>query len=55
MDITNRKTYFYDLPPEQIAQHPVEPRDSAKMLVYHRDTKQIEHKIFHDVIDYLNR
>ncbi len=54
MDVTNKSTYFYDLPQELIAQHPVVPRDSSKLLVYHRDSRTIEHKIFHDVIDYLN-
>lgn len=53
MDITSRKTYWYDLPKELIAQTPVEPRDSSRLLVYHRDTKQIEHKIFRDIVDYL--
>lgn len=53
MDIYNKKTYFYNLPEELIAQFPVEPRDSSRMLVYHKDIKQIEHKIFRDVLDYL--
>ena len=46
--------FYYDLPPELIAQTPVEPRDSSRLLVYHRDTGAVEHKIFRDVIDYLN-
>ncbi len=54
MDVTSRSTYFYDLPNELIAQTPVEPRDSSKMLVYNRKDKSINHKIFRDVIDYLN-
>ena len=45
--------FYYDLPEELIAQTPAEPRDSSRLLVYHRDTKRIEHKIFRDVIDYL--
>lgn len=53
MDIYNRKTYYYDLPEELIAQTPIEPRDMSRLLVYHKDTNQIEHKIFRDVIDYL--
>ena len=55
MDVTSRSTYFYDLPNELIAQTPVEPRDSSKMLVYNRKDKSINHKIFRDVIDYLNK
>ena len=46
--------FNYDLPEELIAQTPVYPRDSSRMLVYHRKTGLIEHKIFHDIIDYLN-
>ena len=53
MDIYNRKTYYYDLPEELIAQTPIEPRDMSRLLVYHKDTNQIEHKIFKDVINYL--
>ena len=58
MEKTNKlllkSTYYYDLPSELIAQTPVEPRDSSRLLVYNKKTKTIEHKIFHDVIDYLN-
>ena len=52
MDILNTHTYYYDLPQELIAQTPVEPRDSSRMLVYHKDTKSIEHRIFHDIAEY---
>lgn len=45
--------FYYDLPEELIAQTPAEPRDSSRLLVYHRDTKEIEHRIFHDITDYL--
>lgn len=55
LDIYNKKTYFYDLPEEQIAQTPIEPRDHSKMLVYDRTSKQITHKHFYDVINYLNK
>ena len=41
------------MPEERIAQTPVEPRDSSRLLVYHKDTKEIENKIFRDVADYL--
>lgn len=53
LDIFDTRTYFYDLPEEQIAQKPAEPRDYSRLLVYHRDTNTIEHKKFYDVIDYL--
>ncbi len=45
--------FFYDLPEELIAQTPAEPRDSSRLLVYHRDTKEIEHRIFRDILEYL--
>ena len=46
--------FYYDLPPELIAQTPAAVRDQSRLLVYHKDSGDIEHKIFHDVIDYLN-
>lgn len=46
--------FYYDLPEELIAQTPVEPRDSSRMLIYDRAKKEIFHKHFYDVIDYLN-
>ena len=45
---------MYDLPEERIAQTPVEPRDHSRLMVIHRDTGDIEHKHFYDIIDYLN-
>ncbi len=54
MDIYSRKTYYYDLPQELIAQTPIEPRDHSRMLVYDRKTEKISHKHFYNVIDYLN-
>lgn len=53
-DLLNRKTYYYDLPESQIAQTPVEPRDSSRLLVYNRKLDKLEHKHFYDIIDYLN-
>ncbi len=45
--------FDYHLPRELIATFPVEPRDSARLLVLHRDTGEVEHKIFRDIVDYL--
>ena len=53
-DLFLKSSYYYDLPEELIAQTPVEPRDSSRLLVYHRKNGQIEHKIFRDIVDYLN-
>lgn len=44
--------FYYDLPEELIAQTPVEPRDSSRMMVYNRKTKEVLHKHFYDVIDF---
>ena len=46
--------FDYDLPQELIAQEPAYPRDSCRLLVLHRSTGQIEHRVFSDIIDYLD-
>ncbi|MBQ3284063.1 MAG: tRNA preQ1(34) S-adenosylmethionine ribosyltransferase-isomerase QueA [Ruminococcus sp.] len=46
--------FYYDLPQEQIAQTPIEPRDHSRMMVLKRENDSIEHKHFYDIIDYLN-
>ena len=45
--------FDYDLPEELIAQTPIEPRDHSRLLVYDRSSKEVEHKHFYDVADYL--
>ena len=45
--------FDYDLPKELIAQYPSQKRDESRLLVLHKDTGKIEHKIFRDIIDYL--
>ena len=50
-----KSDFYYDLPEELIAQTPAEPRDSSRLLVYHRDEKRIEDKIFRDIADYLQK
>ena len=52
VDLLNTKSYYYDLPEDYIAQTPAEPRDSSRLLVYHKDNNTIEHKVFRDIIDY---
>lgn len=49
----NKSDFYYNLPEELIAQTPVEPRDHSRMLVYDRQTGEIEHRHFYDIIDYL--
>ena len=46
--------FYYNLPKELIAQIPLEPRDTSKLLVLGRESGNIEHKHFYDIIDYLN-
>jgi len=46
--------FDYNLPESSIAQTPAEPRDSSRLLVLHRESRQLEHRIFRDVTDYLN-
>ena len=45
--------FDYVLPEELIAQTPMEPRDASRLLVYHRGSGEIEHRIFRDIIEYL--
>ncbi len=45
--------YWFDLPKELIAQDPLEDRASSRLLVMNKDTGELEHKIFRDIIDYL--
>ena len=49
-----RSDFYYDLPKELIAQTPIEPRDSSKMLVIDKKSGECTHRIFRDVIEYLN-
>jgi S-adenosylmethionine:tRNA ribosyltransferase-isomerase len=46
--------FDYDLPPGFIAQTPLEPRDASRLLVLHRDTGELEHRIFRDIGRFLN-
>lgn len=50
-----KSDFYYELPPEQIAQTPAEPRDSSRLLVYDRSADRVEHRIFRDVTDYLKK
>jgi len=45
--------FDYALPPELIAQTPARPRDSSRLLVLHRGTGALEHRLFRDLPDYL--
>lgn len=45
--------FDYELPQELIAQTPAEKRDCSRLMVVHRDSGNVEHKHFYDIIDYL--
>ena len=45
--------FYYDLPQELIAQTPLERRDSSRLMVLHRETGELEHRHFYDIVDYL--
>jgi len=53
VDIFSLDTYDYDLPPELIAQYPVEPRDASRLIVLDRKGGQIREAVFHDLPQYL--
>lgn len=50
----NVKDFYFDLPQELIAQDPLEDRSSSRLLVLDKETGEVEHHIFKDVLDYLN-
>jgi len=50
-----RSDFFYDLPEELIAQYPVEPRDSSRLLVYDRKTNSMQHRHFFDIENFLQK
>ncbi len=45
--------FDFELPPDRIASEAVEPRDSSRLMVVHRDTGRIEHRVFRDIVDYV--
>ncbi|MFC1999255.1 tRNA preQ1(34) S-adenosylmethionine ribosyltransferase-isomerase QueA [Chloroflexota bacterium] len=46
--------FDYPLPPELIAQTPTEPRDHSRMMVIHRADGTIEHRLFFEIVEFLN-
>lgn len=47
------KDFDYELPEELIAQDPIPDRDASRLMVLDKETGEITHRIFHDIIDYL--
>lgn len=46
--------YYYELPQELIAQDPLKNRDDSRLMLVNRDNGEVKHRIFHDIINYLN-
>lgn len=51
---TKLSNFSFDLPDGLISQYPSDERDQARLLVVHRDTGKIEHKVFKDVLEYFD-
>ncbi len=49
-----RQDFYYHLPPERIAQTPIEPRDHSRLMTLDRQSGAIAHRHFYDVVDLLN-
>ncbi|MBL7791490.1 MAG: tRNA preQ1(34) S-adenosylmethionine ribosyltransferase-isomerase QueA [Saprospiraceae bacterium] len=49
---TKLSHFAFDLPKELIAQYPSANRDESRMMVVHRDTGKIEHRVFKDILEY---
>lgn len=47
--------FDYDLPAELIAQHPTDRRDESRLLILHKNSGNIEHKHFYDLVNYLHK
>ena len=48
-----KSDFFYDLPQELIAQHPMEPRDHSRMMLLSKTSGEVKHKHFYDILDEL--
>ena len=46
--------FYFNLPKELLAEYPAENRDESRLMVLHRDSGKIEHKMFKDIIDYFD-
>lgn len=46
--------FYYNLPEELIAQTPIEPRNASRLMLLDKKTGEIQHKVFHDLTDYLS-
>ena len=49
-----KSDFYYDLPEELIAQHPIEPRDSSRLMHLDKETGEVEHLHFYNIVDLLH-
>ena len=49
------RDFWYELPEELIAQTPLQKRDTSRLLAVNRQTGELAHRHFYDILDYLNR
>lgn len=49
-----RQDFSFELPQELIAQDPLKDRSSSRLLVLDKETGEVSHHVFRDIIDYLN-
>lgn len=54
MEELKKSDFYFDLPQELIAQDPLKDRSASRLLMLNKTTGETEHKIFHDIVDYLN-
>ena len=52
METMNVKDFYFDLPQELIAQDPLEDRSASRLLVLDKETGEIEHRHFRDIVSY---
>ena len=51
---TKLSQFDFELPKELLAQYPSDHRDESKLMILHRDTGKIEHKVFKDIMEYFD-
>ncbi len=54
MENLKKSDFYFDLPEELIAQDPLEDRSASRLLMLNKNTGEVEHHIFREIIDYLN-
>ena len=54
MQELKKSDFYFDLPQELIAQDPLEDRSSSRLLVLDKETGKMEHRVFHDIVEYLH-